>query len=276
MREVEVFKAPGGETIVDVTIVDIGRDVSALADDARRTGINIIAGCGNYIFSAFPEGLIHRTENAIYEEKRSATASGTPKYGQGSSVRSVRAIRSARRRKRCCARPPAPRLTRACQSQSMCMPPDGAGTRCSTSCSVQGVKSHKIILGHIDASLAHLDIDFYGAMDYILSLAARGCYVEFDLCGNSGHFITKDHSYWMPSDRERAKALKVLCDKGYGERLLLSQDVGHKNYLLEYGGWGYAHVLTDFTNTMHEAGLDDAAISRFFIVNPARVLAVDA
>jgi phosphotriesterase-related protein len=37
--------------------------------------------------------------------------------------------------------------------------------------------------------------------------------------------------------------LAKLCRSGYSERLLLSQDVGHKHYLREYGGWGYGHRL---------------------------------
>jgi phosphotriesterase-related protein len=77
-----------------------------------------------------------------------------------------------------------------------------------------------------------------------------------------------------PSDRERAKALAKLCRSGYSERLLLSQDVGHKHYLREYGGWGYGHVLQDFTHHMAEAGIDRDAISKFFIQNPARVLSI--
>ena len=67
----------------------------------------------------------------------------------------------------------------------------------------------------------------------------------------------------------------MLFNEGYGERLLLSQDVGHKNYLVEYSGWGYANVLSDFRTMIIKAGRRDHEIARFFLENPARVLAID-
>lgn len=137
-----------------------------------------------------------------------------------------------------------------------------------------GVAPDRIILDHIDASLAHRDIEFAQAVDYIASLADRGCYVEFDLCGNSGYFVTKEASWWLPSDRERAKAIAQLCGRGFSDRVLLSQDVGHKHYLTEFGGWGYSHVLTHFSHHLREAGVGDAEIQRFFLANPAAVLPI--
>ena len=124
--------------------------------------------------------------------------------------------------------------------------------------------------------LSHLDIDFQGGVDYVLSLAERGCYIEFDLCGNSGYFRTRETSWWMPTDRERAKALKVLCDRGFKDRILLSQDVGHKHYLREYGGWGYGHVLDEFRHHMRDAGIPDATSELFLTANPATILAAQS
>lgn len=65
-----------------------------------------------------------------------------------------------------------------------------------------------------------------------------------------------------------------LCRSGYGDRLLLSQDVGHKHYLREFGGWGYGHVLDAFRHHMEEAGIDAPEIDRFLNENPARVLSL--
>ncbi|MDO9415495.1 phosphotriesterase family protein [Pararhizobium sp.] len=275
-REVELFKAQGGRTIVDVTLVDIGRDVKSLAEVARRTGINIVAGCGHYIFSAFPKGLAERTEDEIYQEIISEIRDGIDgtgirpgiigEIGSGDPIheQEKKVLRAA---------------ARAQKESGLAISihvhaPGRRGNEVLDILIGAGVNPEKIILGHIDASLAHLDIDFNQAMDYILSLAERGCFIEFDLCGNSGHFVTKDHTYWMPSDRERAKALALMCKKNHAHQILLSQDVGHKHYLQEYGGWGYSHVFTEFHACMLEAGIDEETISRFFTVNPTRALTV--
>lgn len=275
-REVELFKQQGGRTIVDVTLVDIGRDVRKLAEVARRTGINIVAGCGHYIFSAFPAGLADQTEEQIYQEIISEIREGIDgtgirpgiigEIGSGDPIhdQEKKVLRAAARAQ--------------CESGLAISihvhAPGRRGNEVLDILTAEGVRPERIILGHIDASLAHLDISFEQAMDYILSLARRGCFIEFDLCGNSGHFVTKDHTYWMPSDRERAKALAIMCREGHAHQILLSQDVGHKHYLQEYGGWGYSHVFTEFHTCMLEAGIDEATIDRFFNANPVRALTV--
>lgn len=275
-REVEVFKRHGGRTIVDVTLVDIGRDVRSLAEVSRRTGVNVVAGCGHYIVSAFPSGVAERSEDEIYAELMGEIDDGIDgtgirpgiigEIGSGDPIHSQekKVLRAAAR-------------AQIASGLAITVHVHAPGRRGNEVLDIligEGVKPERIILDHIDASLAHLDIEFAQAMDYILSLAERGCFIEFDLCGNAGRFVTTDHTYWMPSDRERAKALALMCKAGHGDQILLSQDVGHKHYLQEYGGWGYSHVLTEFDACMLEAGLDRSTIDKFFNDNPARALAI--
>lgn len=275
-REVEIFKRHGGRTIVDVTLVDIGRNVGALAEVSRRTGINIVAGCGHYIFSAFPPGLAERSEDDIYKEIIGEINQGVDgtgirpgvigEIGSGDPIheQEKKVLRAAARAQ----------VESGLAISIHVHAPGRRGNEVLDILMGEGVAPEKIILGHIDASLAHLDIEFSQAMDYINSLLDRGCYIEFDLCGNSGHFVTRDHTFWMPSDRERAKALALMSRRGYSDRILLSQDVGHKHYLQEYGGWGYSHVFTEFNNCMLEAGITPAHIDAFLHENPARVLTI--
>ena len=54
--------------------------------------------------------------------------------------------------------------------------------------------------------------------------------------------------------------------------MLISQDVGHKHYLSEYGGWGFAHVLTVFKDMLADFGVDSAAHDTITVANPARML----
>ena len=278
VREAEVFKSLGGGTIVDVTLVDIGRNVEALAEVSRRTGLNIVAGCGHYIRSAYPPGVAEMSEQQLTDELLREIRDGIGdtgirpgvigEIGTGHPIDPLehKMLRAAAR---------AHRETGLAISIHV-HAPGRRGHEVLDTLLTEGARPDKIILGHIDASLAHLDIELSEAVDYIESLAARGCYIEFDLCGNSYYFVTKEASWWLPSDRERAKALARLCRSGYGDRLLLSQDVGHKHYLREFGGWGYGHVLGAFSHHMRKAGIDQSAISDFLITNPARVLALPA
>ena len=51
-EEVAEFQKWGGQTIVDCTLDEIGRDPIALKEVSQRTGVNIIAGCGHYYHKA--------------------------------------------------------------------------------------------------------------------------------------------------------------------------------------------------------------------------------
>ena len=276
VREVDLFRKAGGGTIVDVSLPDIGRDVRKLAEVSRRTGVHVVAGCGHYIYSAFPPGVAEMTQDQLTEELLAEIRDGI----DGSGIRPgvIGEIGTGH--------PIHPQETKMLKAAARAQietglaisihvhPPGRRGNEVLDILIGEGVDPGRIILGHIDASLAHLDIDFDRAVDYVLSLADRGCYIEFDLCGNSGYFVTREASWWLPSDRERAKALARLCKAGFADKILLSQDVGHKHYIVEYGGWGYAHTLTDFSHHMREAGISDMEIEGFFCVNPGTVLSI--
>ncbi len=276
-REVEIFRRAGGRTIVDVTLPDIGRDVRKLQEVSRRTGVNIVAGCGHYIVSAWPPDLVDRSEDELARELIREIREGVEDTGVRPGI--IGEIGTSNP-----IHPVEKRMLRAAafaqRETGLAVtvhvhPPGRRGHEVLDILTGEGVPADRIILDHIDAALAHADIDFAQGVDYIASLAGRGCYVEFDLCGNSGYFGTSEASWWLPSDRERAKAIAWLCRHGHDRQILLSQDVGHKHYLQEYGGWGYGHVLTDFSHHLKEAGVETATISRFFVDNPAKVLSAD-
>jgi phosphotriesterase-related protein len=274
-REVMTFKEQGGKTIVDVTLVDIGRDPLALAEVSKRTGVNIIAGCGHYIYSAFPPGVAEMSEQQLTDELLREIQLGIAEtgikpgvigeIGTGHPIHAAEArmLRAAARAQ----------IETGLAISIHVHPPGRRGHEVLDILLNEGVKPERLILGHLDASLAHLDIEFDEAIGYVESLADRGAYIEFDLCGNSGYFVTKEASWWLPSDRERAKAIEILCRKGFKSKILLSQDVGHKHYLKEFGGWGYGHVLRDFRHHLREAGVESSSIEDFFVANPAQAIA---
>jgi len=64
-----------------------------------------------------------------------------------------------------------------------------------------------------------------------------------------------------------------LLDAGFGDQLLISQDVCTKVQLLEYGGSGYGHILRSILPRLRRRGVDDATVRKLLVENPARVLA---
>lgn len=273
-REVELFRAAGGRTVVDVTNHDIGSDPVALREVAHRTGVNIVAGVGHYV--NFAQGLevqsqsVARIADGLLAEIENGIAGSGIRPGIIGEIGTTWPLHP-NEEKVLRAAAIAQRLSGLAITIHV-HPPTRSGHGILDILEDENVDLDRVVLGHVDAALAHPDIELADAIDYHRSLAARGAFLEYDLCGNSGYFSDGANSWWLPSDRERCKAIAELVSRGYAGSLLISQDVGHKHYLAEYGGWGYAHVLTGFRTMLADFGVDAQTHERITRRNPARML----
>jgi phosphotriesterase-related protein len=77
----------------------------------------------------------------------------------------------------------------------------------------------------------------------------------------------------MPNDATRIGYLRGLMDAGFGDRLLVSQDICMKVHLTRYGGESYAHILENVIPMMDRSGFGKEEIRRICVENPARALA---
>ena len=69
-----------------------------------------------------------------------------------------------------------------------------------------------------------------------------------------------------------AEAVPKLIDAGYGDRLLLSQDVGFKIWLRGYGGNGYTFVLESVMRALRRQGVAEASLHTMMVETPRRLL----
>lgn len=278
LEELAVFKAAGGRTITEVTLEGIGRDVRRLAEVSRRTGLHIICGTGHYIDPTLPDYVRAASADQLAAQYIAEIRNGL----DGTDIRpgiigeigtsylmtqdEIKVLRAAAR---------AQRET----GLAITIHLDPGARRGHEVLDIlvkeEGVSPDKIILGHLDFALAHKDIEFDEGVDYIVSLGNRGCYLEFELCGNTTVYKKEQGSWVLPTDQQRTVAIRRLCGRGFADRILLSHDQGLKHFLRKYGGWGYSHVLTDFQRYLAEAGLEPHTCRLFNVDNPARVLAID-
>lgn len=137
-----------------------------------------------------------------------------------------------------------------------------------------GANLEKVVVGHRDGVLAIPGMSFDQVMDHYYRVLDRGCYIQFDLTGNQEYFRADLGNWWLPADRERAQAVKLICDHGFGDKILLSQDIGHKYYMTEFGGWGYGHILNGFRETLLEYGLSESQFEQITKKNPQTMLTI--
>ena len=276
-EEASEFKNLGGGTIVDVTPADIGRDPLALRTIARSTGLNIVAGTGHYVHIAHPPGLGDEPTGKIAERMIIELTEGIDGTGIRAGVigeigtshplhpREEKVLRAAARAQQGTGYPISVHVA----------PSARQGHDVLDILENEGTDLGRVVMGHLDLTLGHLDAEFDEIVGYHSSLGERGCYVQYDTCGVELYVPSGGLGppFWLPSDLTRLKAIARLLEAGHGDRLLLSQDVCTKKDLVRYGGFGYGHILRYFVHNLEEIGVVRSESDRMLIDNPKRMLA---
>jgi phosphotriesterase-related protein len=277
VAELAKFRELGGSTLVEVSLPDIGRDPLALAEISRRTGVNVVAGCGHYVHLAHPDGLAEEPVEAVAERIERELVEGIDGTGVRAGV--IGEIGTSHP-----LHPDEEKVLRAAarvQARTGIAltvhlhPPSRAALEVVDILDDEGANLERVVLGHADIALGHLDTTREAVLRYHVELARRGCFVEYDTCGFPDAYMPDVGFYnpfWFPSDRDRAEAIARLFDAGFGDRVLIAQDVCHKFHLTRYGGYGYGHILRSFVTSLRDFGLGDDEIDTLLVRNPRRML----
>jgi phosphotriesterase-related protein len=117
-----------------------------------------------------------------------------------------------------------------------------------------GADISKVIIGHLG--------DRRGVR-HLMPLAEQGVFLEVD---NIGYLDYQPESV-------RADNVAALVKEGYGDRVLLSEDICMTKHLKFNGGKGYGYLLEVFVPMLRQRGLKEADIHRLLVTNPARAFA---
>lgn len=263
IEELSAFEALGGRTVVDPTCRGIGRNPEALARISEACGLQIVMGAGYYLESSHPPAVKKMSADAIADEIVREATEGV----DGSGIRigligeiGVSADFTA---------PEEKSLRGAARAQERTGLPLMVhlpgwfrhGHRVLDVVEAEGGDPRHTVLCHMNPS--------FEDVDYQTGLARRGAFIEYDMIGMD--YFYADQGVQCPADWQTAAAIARLIDWGYGDRLLLSQDVFLKMMLTRHGGFGYAHVLRHFVPRLRRAGVAEEAIEAMLVINPRRV-----
>lgn len=265
-REIARFQEAGGRTIVDLSTRTIGPYPTVLQDLARRTGIQIVAGTGYYVKSLHPPYVADVPYEALRDEMRHDLEEGFSDTGIRAGILGELGTSSP-------VRPDEEKVLRAAASVQR-----DTGVAINVHLSIfsaeglrvldllegYGADLSRVALSHLDE---HLDPGYHRA------IAERGVFLSFDTFGSECEF--RESGEREPTDEERIEALLRLLDAGFGQQMLLAQDVCTKMQWRHYGGKGYDHVLQDIVPRLQERGIGACDIETMLIHNPARLLAGD-
>ena len=262
--ELGLVSRGGGHTIVDPTNRSIGRDPVGLKKLSEATGLHIVMGAGYYTECALDADFLDRSIEAIADEIARDVVDGVGntgvragvigEVGTSSPVTAAEET-SLRGAARAQARTGAPLMIHI----------DGwarEGHRVLDICADEGADLTSVILCHMNPS--------WDDVEYQLSLAARGAYLEYDMFGNNHVYPAPMGP--SPDELVCLKAIRSLIDQGIGRQILLSQDVYLKMMFVRFGGYGYAHILTNLDRHYEVTGISRSDLHQMLVENPRDVL----
>lgn len=184
IQEMKLYKQAGGNTIVDVTLDEIGRDPWKLQRISKQSGVQIIMGCGHYVDGALPAKVHNATVEELAEEMIKDVNEGVRDTGIKAGVIGeigTSAVITPTERKMLAAAGIAAAETRKGVHVHTALYQEN-GFDVIDTLQKQNVSTDKIAINHIDVKLRE---------DYILRLLDMGVYAEFDNFGKEFYISRK-------------------------------------------------------------------------------------
>lgn len=263
--ELRLFKDAGGTTLVEASNPDLKRDAAGLLRIAQASGVQVVMGCGHYIDEYHPADMDERTEEQLVEEIVADVTEG--RDGAGIKAGIIGEIG--------CSAPMTDNERRALRAAARAQRRTGAALLIHPGRDVSAPLEAMDVVVDADGDpqrtiMSHLDRTLFEHQDMI-ELAKTGCYLEFDLFGQESSYYPLS-PIDMPNDAMRVNHLQRLIAEGFGDKLLIAQDICRKAGLVKYGGDGYAHILRNVVPVMKRKGMTEEQIEAVLVRNPARVL----
>lgn len=275
IRKLQEAKAAGVDTIVDLTVLGMGRNVERVRGISEASGVNIVVASGLFTFDALPHFLRHvgpggtvdcadpMIEMFIKDATVGIGDSGikagvykcvTDKLGVTPGIdRVLRAVARAHRET-------------GVPISTHTDPLSRRGLEQQDIFEEEGVDLSRVVIGHSGDSTD---------LDYLRILADRGSYLGMDRFGldRGGH----------TSFEERVETVAQLCAEGYSGQIVLSHDAScWDDWLppeltagtnMEMPDWTFTHISTDVLPALRNRGVTDRQIAQMLVDNPKQILA---
>ncbi len=272
VARLDALKASGIDTIIDLTVLGLGRHMPTLAKAAARTDLNIVVSTGAYTFDAVPApfqfwgpGLL---KDADVEPMIGHFVSDITEGIGGTGIKAGMLK---------CAidepglQPGVERVMRAVARTHVITgtpvtvhtaPLQQTGLIVQDVLTEEGVDLERVVMGHCGDT---------SDVDYLMKLADKGSILGMDRFGVE-FAITME---------ERVKTIAEMVKRGYADRLTLSHDCccwsdyfpDVSDYHEAMPNHHYLHIHNDVIPALLEAGVSQGDLDKMFVDNPRRLFA---
>ena len=248
-------------TIVDLTVMGLGRDIPRLRKLVGELPVNVIVATGVYTYNELPQYFQNRDEDAMAElfvrditegiqgteVKAAILKCATDEPGLTPGVEKVlRAVARAHR-------------STGVPISTHTHPGTKRGLEQQRVFKEEGVDLGRVVIGHSGDS---------EDIDYLRALIDAGSYIGMDRFGLD---------QLLPTDK-RVAIIARLCELGHAGRMVLSHDA---NCYIDWfpmelirnsvPNWHFRHISEDVLPALREAGVTDEQIRAMTTENPRRI-----
>ena len=253
----------GLRTIIDVTTIDLGRDVEMMKEVSQSTGVQIIAATGNHL--AVPRPFMDLPPEVIADLYVREIEEGIEGTGIKAGIIKVASDEGG-------VTPAQEIVLRAAGQASVrtgvpisthTWSPDRVGDDQVRILMEEGVDMDRVYIGH-----SNDDMD----MGYLVGLLKKGVWLGLDRFPGGRRPGTP---YW----EERTQLTKQLIDAGHTNRIMLSHDhsvpkarygLAVQEERIKYNPDGYNFITRNVLPRLREMGVSDDAINQIMVENPRR------
>ena len=265
VRRLEQLKAVGIDTLVDMTVLGLGRMPALVARVAEQTDVRIIGATGVYALRDLPLYLKLRGPGLMFDEPEPMVAMFVKDLTVGIGSTGVRAGILKCATDKAGMTPDVMRVVRAVACAHV---ETGAPISTHTNavkCTgldqievfrAEGVDLGKVIIGHSGDT---------GDLDYLRRLIDAGCLLGMDRFGLSAYRSFED----------RIATVARLCDLGYADRIVLSHDAACHNDALDAEAFRgrepnhhFRHIGEDVLPALPRCGGHATQIEQMLVDNP--------
>ncbi|NUT43397.1 MAG: phosphotriesterase [Thermoactinospora sp.] len=266
--KLDALKAEGVDTIVDLTVVGLGRYVPAVQRVAELTGVNIVAATGLYTYDALPPYFGNRGPGTLFGGPDRLAEFFVRDISEGIGRTGVKAAMLK------CASDHLG-MTKGCERVFRAVAEAHLATGVpitthSHSASKGGLEQQRL-LGSLGVDLERVVIGHAGDstdLAYLEELVAGGSYLGMDRFGIET----------ISSFEDRVSVVVAMCERGHAGKMVL----GHDSYCFNdrfdaevvrrrHPNYHLLHISRDVVPELRKRGVTGDQLHQMLVGNPRRI-----
>ena len=268
VRRMNELKSRGVDTIVDLTVLGLGRYIPRIQRIAEQTRLNIIVATGIYTYCDVPHYFQHRGPGTMLGGPELIADMFVRDIEQGIADTGVKVGILKCATDAPGLTPGVERILRAtAQAHRRTGVPISTHTHARKRVGLdqqrvfreEGVDLSRVVIGHSGDTTD---------LEYLEELIANGSYIGMDRFGIDSLLPFED----------RVKTVAQMCERGHADKMVLSHDASCFMHWLPEGlvptvlpRWHYLHIHNDVIPALKGMGVTDEQLDIMLVENPRKI-----